>query len=205
MRRDKIDEINRYVDEVTNRIHSIQLQYLMSNSEYPYNQVNELVRKYKNLYDRLYLGWFVFGDKRKGNEKMEKIRVSEMLCNASELTVSYIVDNFDLYVPNNDSEKYKISSKLYPIIANLSLKKIISLYDVFKINISKNLDNFEFDEASWMYLQQMFVGYISVKVSQGRQNNVEYFEWSYNDICEVILKESDLTQNFSKKKIKRNN
>lgn len=191
-------ELNQVAKEIEDAIYKINVDYLNSDYGYPYKDVNALTSGYRSMYDKVYkkknssFNDFLnnFSAKRKAlNEKLSAPSVFTILANASEKTVPHILEGVNNYIPTDEESEKKIDGKLFPVVKDLELGTITSLYSKFKENLSSDASL-----ESAIYLQKMFVGYTNARLvhnSVDRGIRSRHL-WTYDEVCESFLKEPAL-------------
>jgi len=207
----KFNELNNLADELSSTIYNIYENYLNNDFDFPYRAVMVLENKYnlmrkqvyKSKYSKINEILYNFSLKKKEDwQKLNAPTIEEIFCKASENVLPEITSKIDKYTPVDDKSKKDISDRLIPIIKNLKLNSITELYREFKRFLSKKHTGTS--DVKWIYLQELFVGFIITKLSHNQMNKYSrsHMMYTYEEVCKRILKEPVLSIDKTKAKNK---
>ena len=193
----KVTDLKIMKTDIYDRLIKLYTNYLSSDCEFPYLEVNNLFSKYDVLYCKI--------SKRINNRfpriktiKSDDIRgfsKFEIEKEVSERVLAYIYLDVGKYVPFDLKSKQIIFNKLLPIFKNFDFSELADIYKKFKISASIRGIMVEGDLSS--FVQQLFVDYIMLSLSHnlGTKYSDPSSLWTYESVCEQILKEPILRVN----------
>lgn len=203
----EIYSINMVALNVVNAIHGIQIGYLLGNKKYPYGEVNKLIAEYMILFNKYskkknsIINKIVNGfdsERRLAFKQLNLMDDRQILINASKKTLFHVCLKNDKYIPYNEESVFRISDKLFPIIKELDMDTIVSLYHKFQDYIPGD----ESKEKKLLHLQQLHMGYVMYKL---RIHNCDKStaKLTYEEACKYILGEDvlSLSEKYTKKKV----
>ena len=189
-------ELNKIAEDISKKISEINLKYLNSDVDYPYDEVSKLIGKYDAMLGKVLkkryssISEFLSKiDSKRGKivDELDAPSKYEVLNMASESNIEAILNYLANSRLDDENSKKIVGDKIFPIVKDMDLKNIIYLYRQSK-NVVSN------DNNTLGYLKDMFVGYIISNIvhnpARGRVRSSVI--WTYEEVCENILKEDML-------------
>lgn len=203
-------KLNKMADDISYKLYDMYVDYLNSGIDFPYEERNILIDGYDLFYVKVY--------KNKNsniNKLLFKINILDndcdlkynapskdlLLLQVSQKTFCYILFFADRYIPYDMDSKEIIFNKLFPIIINLKVSNIVELYS--KIKKCAIIRGVVLNYDSESFLQEMFVSFIMFVFSRNADKDFCYMKsrWTFEEVCQYILKEPILYRNNLVKKI----